>query len=30
MMPLKEMEGLLRGLMEFDKLAKGTRSPDGA
>jgi 2-dehydro-3-deoxyphosphooctonate aldolase (KDO 8-P synthase) len=30
MMPLKEMEGLLRGLMEFDKLAKGARSPDGA
>jgi 2-dehydro-3-deoxyphosphooctonate aldolase (KDO 8-P synthase) len=23
MMPLKEMEGLLRRLMEFDKLAKG-------
>jgi 2-dehydro-3-deoxyphosphooctonate aldolase (KDO 8-P synthase) len=23
MMPLKEMEGLLRGLMEFDKLSKG-------
>ena len=30
MMPLKEMEGLLRGLMEFDKLAKGARSPDVA
>jgi 2-dehydro-3-deoxyphosphooctonate aldolase (KDO 8-P synthase) len=23
MIPLKEMEGLLRGLMEFDRLAKG-------
>jgi 2-dehydro-3-deoxyphosphooctonate aldolase (KDO 8-P synthase) len=30
MIPLKEMEGLLRGLMEFDRLAKHTRSPDGA
>src|ERR1700676_620267 len=32
MMPLNEMEGLLRGLMEFDKLAKGlpSCSPDGA
>ena len=29
MMPLKEMEGLLRTLMEFDRVAKG-RSPDGA
>jgi 2-dehydro-3-deoxyphosphooctonate aldolase (KDO 8-P synthase) len=29
MMPLKEMEGLLRTLMEFDRLAK-SRSPDGA
>jgi 2-dehydro-3-deoxyphosphooctonate aldolase (KDO 8-P synthase) len=30
MIPLKEMEGLLRGLMEFDRLAKEPRSPDGA
>jgi 2-dehydro-3-deoxyphosphooctonate aldolase (KDO 8-P synthase) len=30
MIPLKEMEGLLRGLMEFDRLAKGPGSPDGA
>ncbi|HEY4406491.1 MAG TPA: 3-deoxy-8-phosphooctulonate synthase [Xanthobacteraceae bacterium] len=29
MIPLKEMEGLLRSLMEFDGLAK-TRIPDGA
>jgi 2-dehydro-3-deoxyphosphooctonate aldolase (KDO 8-P synthase) len=29
MMPLKEMEALLRNLMEFDRLAKN-RSPDGA
>jgi 2-dehydro-3-deoxyphosphooctonate aldolase (KDO 8-P synthase) len=27
MMPLKEMEGLLRSLMEFDKLAKGAGNP---
>jgi 2-dehydro-3-deoxyphosphooctonate aldolase (KDO 8-P synthase) len=30
MMPLRDMEGLLRTLMEFDRLAKRTRSPDGA
>jgi 2-dehydro-3-deoxyphosphooctonate aldolase (KDO 8-P synthase) len=30
MMPLKDMEGLLRTLMEFDRLAKNDRSPDGA
>jgi 2-dehydro-3-deoxyphosphooctonate aldolase (KDO 8-P synthase) len=30
MMPLKEMEGLLRTLMEFDRLAKKGCNPDGA
>jgi 2-dehydro-3-deoxyphosphooctonate aldolase (KDO 8-P synthase) len=30
MMPLRDMEGLLRTLMEFDRLAKNDRSPDGA
>jgi 2-dehydro-3-deoxyphosphooctonate aldolase (KDO 8-P synthase) len=27
MMPLKEMEGLLGSLMEFDRLAKGVAKP---
>jgi 2-dehydro-3-deoxyphosphooctonate aldolase (KDO 8-P synthase) len=30
MMPLKEMEGLLRTLLEFDRVAKKACSPDGA